>query len=262
MKKVYGKNGVANVRIYPDTTSEVIGTIDKTKGFELIRTTEKNPLFRWHVVFVGKSIGYVREDVSVVKEESKERIIEGYSFPDAPIRTNLKVSFSKEMREKYIPEINKLKANKGVKLLATIMANKEGFKAGTRSFRTNNPGNIGNTDSGANVSYETLKAGIEAQIRYIETIANGTNKAHKFGIRTIKPFYSQEIARNQKTYGIDPNLPGYRFDYKGQLGGFVKIYSTGARGGNGYLSQIISYFKENGIIITEHSTISEIVSIK
>lgn len=192
----------------------------------------------------------------------KDKIIEGYTFPDAPIKDNLKISFSKEMVSEYIPEINKLDIPQGVRLLATIMAQKEGFYGTTRSRRNNNPGNIGNTDSGANVKYETLKAGIIAQIRYIEGIAAGTNKAHLFGNRTIKPFYSAEIARNQKTYGIDPYLPGYRFDYRGQLGAFVKIYSTGARGANGYLSQIISYFKQKGFAITEHTTINEICKLK
>lgn len=192
----------------------------------------------------------------------KNKIIDGYSFPDSVIRTNLKITFSQEIKSEYLPEINKIDTPKGIKLLATVMAQKEGFYGNTRSRRNNNPGNIGNTDNGNNVKYPTLKDGILAQIKYIEGIANGTNKSHKFGPRLIKPFYSEEIARNQKNYGIDPNLPGYQFNYKGQLGAFVKIYSTGARGSNGYLSQIISYFKTNNIVITEHTTIEEIVSIK
>ena len=191
----------------------------------------------------------------------KDKIFEGYSFPDKPINTNTKISFTKEMMDLYFPALEQVGAKRGSKLLATIMASKEGFYKGTRSFKFNNPGNIGNTDSGANKGFKTLKEGIEAQIKYIEGVANGTNKAHKFGARTIKPFYSEEIAKNQKTYGIEPYVPGYKFDYQGQLGAFVKIYSTGARAGNSYLSMITSFFKNHGYDITEHTTIKEITEL-
>lgn len=250
--KVFGKNGKVNVRKEASTSSIVVARIDKTNGVDYISTSNG-----WHKV----KGGYVREDVGIVKSEHKYKdvVFDGYSFVDSPINTNASISFSKEIKDEYIPTIEKMNIPKGVRILATIMANKEGFYKGTRSYRTNNPGNIGNTDSGANATFKTLEDGIKAQINYITRVGKGLHSAHKFGMRTIKPYYSPEIAKNQKTYGIDPYLPGYKFYYKGQLGGFVKIYSTGARAGNGYLSQIISEFKRNGIIITEHTTISEIL---
>ena len=60
---------------------------------------------------------------------------------------------------------------------------------------------------------------------------------------------------------MSPYLPGYEFIYTGQLDQFVKIYATGARGGNGYVSLIISYFKKNGITITPQSKIQDIIKL-
>ena len=57
------------------------------------------------------------------------------------------------------------------------MAQKEGFEKGSRSYRTNNHANMGNVDSGVNVSFPTLKAVIEHQIKTLTRIANGNHKA-------------------------------------------------------------------------------------
>jgi hypothetical protein len=57
-------------------------------------------------------------------------------------------------------------------------------------------------------------------------------------------------------------VPGYDFTFTGQLDQFVKIYSTGARAGNGYLSMIISFFNQNGISIGPDSKIQDIIKIK
>jgi hypothetical protein len=79
--------------------------------------------------------------------------------------------------------------------------------------------------------------------------------------KVIKPYFSKEIARKSKTYGMSPFLPGYKFVFTGKLEQFVKIYSTGARGGNSYLSMIISYFKKNGIDIGPESTIQDVIQM-
>ena len=42
---------------------------------------------------------------------------------------------------------------------------------------------------------------------------------------------------------------------------YVKVYATGARSGNSYLSMIISYFANNGLTITEKMTIEEIIKM-
>ena len=103
---------------------------------------------------------------------------------------------------------------------------------------------------------------INHQVNYIKRVAEGKHRAYPLGkLIVIKPYYSPEIARNQDKYGINPYLPGYRFTYTGQLDQFVKIYATGSRGSNGYLSTIISYFKANGIEINGQSTIAQIISM-
>jgi hypothetical protein len=147
--------------------------------------------------------------------------------------------------------------------LATVMAQQEGFAPGTRSYRTNNPGNIGNTDAGGNNNFKSLKDGITAQLKYIQNVANGKSSAYPVGkSKIIKPYYSPEIAKNQNSYQLTPYLPGYKFEpYTGTLEQFVKIYATGARGGNTYLSTILSFFKKNGFNITEKTTIADIVKL-
>lgn len=192
----------------------------------------------------------------------KDVTIKGSHFPDDPIK-KVKVTFSPEMLNEYIPVMNQLEGTKGMKLLCIIQAQKEGFYKGTRSYRTHNPGNIGNTDSGQNRSLKCLKDGILLQMSYVQRICDGQSKTYPMGKKiTIKPFYSKEIADNQRTYGISPYLPGYEFTFTGQLDQYVKIYSTGARAGNKYLSLIISFFANHGITITPETTLQEIIAIQ
>ena len=68
----------------------------------------------------------------------KDKVFKGASFPDAPIKNNVKISFTKEMINEYLPTIETVEASKGIKLLCIIMASKEGFYKGTRSYRCNN----------------------------------------------------------------------------------------------------------------------------
>jgi peptidoglycan hydrolase-like protein with peptidoglycan-binding domain len=186
--------------------------------------------------------------------------IQGSVFPDATIKYDERVRLNTEVVNEYLPEIKKMNLTKGMELLCTVMAYKEGFRKGTRSYRTNNPGNIGNTDSGANVQIKSLKDGIQRQVNYINSVANGMHRAFPQGKTvTIKPFHSAEIAKNQKAYGMSPYLPGYKFTFTGQLDQFVKIYATGARGGNAYLSMILSFFKQNGIDLKPESKIQDII---
>jgi peptidoglycan hydrolase-like protein with peptidoglycan-binding domain len=189
---------------------------------------------------------------------------EGSVFPDKPIIRTKKINLNSSMRNKYLPALDKalVGSPRGLKLLCTVMAFHEGYREGTRSYINNNPGNIGNTDSGANVKYPTLEAGIERQRDYINGIIAGKSSAYPMGKeKIIKPYYSAEIARNPQ-YGLPANVPGYRFIFTGQIDQFVKIYSTGARAGNGYVSTIISYFAQNNITIKETTTLAEIVNIK
>ena len=196
-------------------------------------------------------------------EKYKGITIYGSEFPDKPILNNAKISFNDEILKEYIPTIEKMNVSKGLKLLLIIMTDHEGYYRGTRSYRTNNPGNIGNTDSGANVRLASLEIGIQRQIDYFTKIINGSSKTYPMNKKvTIKPYYSAEIAKNIKTYQMSPYLPGYEFIFTGQLDQFIKIYSTGARAGNSYLSEIISFFKNHGIELDSKSTLQEINNIK
>lgn len=197
-------------------------------------------------------------------EKYKGVIIQGSVFPDKPVKNNVRVRFNKEILNEYIPEMKSVMSDKprGFQLLITIMAYKEGYRKGTRSYRTKNPGNIGNTDSGANKHNGSLKSGIEMQRNYVLKIVEGRHVAYPMGERKlIKAYYSKEIAKHSKLYGMSPYVPGYDFVFTGQLDQFVKIYATGARAGNSYLSIIISYFAKNGITITAQSKIQDIIKL-
>lgn len=197
-------------------------------------------------------------------DKYKNVTIQGSIFPDAPISNNRKITLSKEINEEYIPTLNALMKTDayGFRLLLTIMAHQEGFFKGSRSYKTHNPGNIGNTDSGLNTPITNLEQGIIAQRNYFLKIINGKHSSYPMNNRVVlKPFYSKEIANNPQ-YGLPCNLPGYDFIFTGQLDQFVKIYSTGARGGNGYLSTIISFFHSHGVEINAQSKIQDIIKIK
>lgn len=197
-------------------------------------------------------------------------VIKGSKAPIGEVRNNIKVEFNDTIIEQYIPVWNTVEAPKGIKMLALIMAVKEGFidnpgtKNDSRSYKFNNPGNIGNTDSGANVKLPTLKAGIEKQIKFLTDIANGKNKLYPLDKKLkLDPYYSPEIAKNKKTYQLEPYCPGYVFEpYTGRLDQFIKIYSTGARQKNTYLSLIVSYFKNMGYEISEATTLQELLLIE
>lgn len=192
----------------------------------------------------------------------KDVVFQGATFPDAPY-TTFPVKLNDTITKEYLPALNTAlpDAPKGLKLLITAMTSMEGFTKGSRSYRTNNPANVGNTDNGANNTFTTLADGIKAQAKFIQDIAAGNKKPYPLNKQVdIKPFYSPEIAKNQATYGISPYVAGYSFLYTGQLDQFLKIYSTGARVSNNYPNTIISYFKQNGITILPIDTLQHIIS--
>jgi hypothetical protein len=193
----------------------------------------------------------------------KDVIFEGATFPGEPVKRNARIVFNDEILKIYIPTINDITAPKGIKLLAIIMTDHEGFNRGSRSFKTNNPGNIGNVDSGKNKKINSLTEGIQYQINELIRIAEGKHSAYPLGKKIfLRPYYSEEIAKNQKTYRMEPYLPGYKFIYDGSLEQFIKIYSTGARARNGYLSAIISFFANHGIEVNSKTTLKEILKVK
>ena len=187
----------------------------------------------------------------------------GATFPDSPYK-DVAVKLNLTILNEYIPALGRAlpAASKGLRLLLTVMTYQEGFKKGTRSYRTNNPGNIGNTDSGTNKKLVKLEDGIQLQANFITDIIAGKKTSFPMNKPVnIAPYFSPEIAKNEKAYGINPNLPGYSFVFTGQLDQFIKIYSTGARATNNYLNCIVTYFKMNGLVITPESTLQDIVKM-
>jgi peptidoglycan hydrolase-like protein with peptidoglycan-binding domain len=260
------QKGLKNVGLWPiltpfsknfgPTTDRIVRKFQKINGLVVDGKVGK--------VTLGRLGVNIELPTSQFDEKYKGVVIEGSVFPDKPISWNARIRLNSEMVNEYLPVMEEVMAGepKGFKLLITIMAYKEGFRKGTRSYRHNNPGNIGNTDSGANAHQINLLVGVRLQKEYVESIVNGTHRAYPMGRRKfIRPYFSKEIARHTKLYGMSPYVPGYRFTFTGKLDQFVKIYSTGARAGNGYINMIISYFKKNGIYITPQSKIQDIIKM-
>lgn len=148
----------------------------------------------------------------------------------------------KYIKDEYVPARDAAlpNASKGVKILITAHSAMEGFYPGSKSYRTKNPGNIGNTDNGATVTYQNLGDGIKKQYDHINGIVMGTNPNYKIG----------------KSYASLGEV------YDGSLYQYLKIYSTAARQSNTYLSYMISYFKKEGYTITGTTKMSEIAALK
>lgn len=193
---------------------------------------------------------------------AKGHVIEGSTFPYDTYRT-VNVALNQTMRTEYLPAMERALQGhtRGMKLLCTVMAFIEGFTPKTRSYKTRNAGNIGNTDSGKSQTFPTFEDGIKAQADYLTRVSQGKHPAYPFGLKLLKPFYSDEIAKHRDTYGIPPQLPGYRFTYSGKLSEFTKIYSTGARVLNTYVDTVISYFAQHGYALTPESKIGEIIEL-
>jgi hypothetical protein len=148
------------------------------------------------------------------------------------------------VRTVYTPALEKALPNipKGMKILMIAQTSHEGFFPGTKSYRTNNPGNIGNTDDGSIKSFPTLEEGIKAQYSYIVRAVSGQNKNFAIG------------AKNPAALGSET--------YQGYLYQYLRIYATGARANNAYLSFIITYFEKEGMTITPRSLMTDITAMK
>lgn len=198
-------------------------------------------------------------------EKYLKMTFDGSTFPDDPYRI-VKVSMGDHIVKKYLPAFERAipDAQLGKRLLLAVMADTEGFRPGTRSFRNNNPGNIGNTDSGTNVNYLTLEDGIRAQVNHLDKILAGKSKYYPIGKAVhLPPGYSPEMEHNKKVYDVKSGYyPGYRFVFTGQLDQYVKIYATLARVNNSYVNRIVSWFHQNGFTgVTPESKIQDLVKL-
>ena len=150
--------------------------------------------------------------------------------------------FTQYIKSEYIPARDKALPNlsKGLKILITAHTQMEGFYPGSKSYRTKNPGNIGNIDNGATVTYPTLGEGIQAQYNYVKKIVDG----------------------NHLAYQMNKYNSGAGLTYTGTIDQYLKIYATGARTSDTYVNLVIAAFKQEGITITKQTTLKEIYNIK
>lgn len=166
--------------------------------------------------------------------------------PNPNTATGTNITPNSTITTKYIPALNSIpNLSKGAKLLMIAQTVHEGFSAtpapGTLSYRTNNPGNIGNTDDGTTKSFTTISEGAKAQQGIVTRVANGSSKSYKIG--------------SKPTCALGDEA------YTGALYQYLRIYSTGARDSNSYLNSIIGYFAQNGVTITPNTTMAQIYAI-
>jgi hypothetical protein len=82
MKKVYGKTGTSNVREKASTSSTIVGTVNKSKGLEFVSKSRRIAGFIWYKVKLDDNkFGFVREDVSVIVDETKVEATTGRENP-------------------------------------------------------------------------------------------------------------------------------------------------------------------------------------
>lgn len=159
--------------------------------------------------------------------------------------TGTTLNLNSSITNEYIPARDSLNLPTGIKLLITAQTAVEGFSStpvpGTKSYKTKNPGNIGNTDNGSTKTFPTLVDGIIAQKNIITNVANNSSVSYKLG--------------SKPTCALgDEKYDGYLYQY-------LRIYSTGARMNNNYLSNIIGFFAANGKTITPKTTIAQIYAL-
>ncbi|MCE9585666.1 pilin [Candidatus Nomurabacteria bacterium] len=163
--------------------------------------------------------------------------------PNPDTATGSAVTLNDTIKEKYLPSRDTItNLSTGTKLLITAQTHMEGFFPGSKSFRTNNPGNIGNTDDGSTKTFSNLKDGIQAQGDIVTRVANNTSTSYQIGKKI-------PCALGDETYN-------------GSLYQYLRIYSTSARFSNVYLNTIIGFFKDNGKTITARTKISDLIKVQ
>ena len=158
--------------------------------------------------------------------------------PDSAAGTSMKSVISKPAMPEYITARDNIAGiTLGKKYLITAQTAVEGFYSSSKSYTTNNPGNIGNTDDGKTKKFSTLTEGIQAQI---SKVVSGSG-SYKIGSK--------------------PTCALGNESYQGYLYQYLRIYSTSARQNNIYLNDIIGYFADNGKKITGKTTMDQIYNM-
>lgn len=195
----------------------------------------------------------------------KGLVVKGSTVPDGVYQVQ-KVSLGSHIKHKYLPAAERVLKDQplGLKLLLIIMADTEGYYPGSRSYDTNNPGNIGNNDAGKNVRYKTIEEGIEKQLSEIIEVVEGRDKYFRLGKEmNLQWGFSEEMEKNKRRYQVESGFyPGYKFVFTGQIDQYVKIYATLPRVNNVYVNRIVSWFHQNGFThVTPESKIQDLVKL-
>lgn len=184
----------------------------------------------------------INPDLLIVEPDITKATLDAYTeyLKETGATVSFK-DFTQYIKSEYIPtrDIALPNITKGMKILITAHAQMEGFYPGSKSYRTNNPGNIGNDDLNHLNPYPTLTDGIKAQYAYINRVATGQHQHYKVGT-----FY-----------------PDVGFTYTGTLDQYLKIYATGARTSPAYVNLMIAAFKQGGYIITKDTLMSDIIKL-
>ncbi|MCC7436799.1 hypothetical protein IT402_02920 [Candidatus Nomurabacteria bacterium] len=169
----------------------------------------------------------------------------------------IKISYEgkrKAIKEIYAPARDRAIPNtsQGIRLLMTAHISMEGFYPGSMSYRTNNPGNIGNV--GANnqgisqkrTCYATLENGIKRQYSHIANLVSGNNPSYKIGRKV-------EVIPSAQRY------PGESWIYDGSLWQYLYIYAPESpEKRNAYLSHVISFFASEGMTINRETKMKDL----
>jgi hypothetical protein len=214
----------------------VLGLILALGAYAILNTINPN--------LVGGSLTFNSVDIVISADDtstgsSTSLCISTTNPPNPDSAKGSKLTLNPTMTNEYLPAIKKLTSiSTGKRLLMTAQTHTEGFYPGSKSYRTNNPGNIGNTDDGKTKTFKTLEEGIAAQ--------------------------STKVVSGQGSYQIGGKSKCALGDetYDGSLYQYLRIYSTGARKSNTYVDSIIGYFAQNGKTITARTKMTEIYNMK
>ena len=196
--------------------------------------------------------------------ECEVLMVDGFATPSTyggkdikPPRAYKKVSMNPYIKNDIFTIIEsdeyKSKYTKGHRMMALAYVIKEGYykkvpyENSSSSYKTKNPGNIGNTDSGVVSVQPNIKTGMNLLMGYFTRVATGKARNYPFGNVVIPQFFSEDINKRYNTYlRPDGCLPGYRGNFQGELGFFVKKYATFARVNNNGITGIWTIFSING----------------
>jgi hypothetical protein len=217
-----------------------------------------------HSITGNRWVTNIKAQTIVLKGTTEKRSGPTYSddFSNTGVsnteRKGLKSSgkVSNYIKTEYIPALDKAVPNgrKGIKMLITAQTQMEGFFPGAKSYRTKNPGNIGNTDNGGTKKLDSLELGVKLQYNYVEKVALNKDPNYPVGKNKTAPGVNDRDSG--QTY------PSINFKpYTGTLDQYLQIYSTGARKYDTYVNLVIAYFKRNGHTITKDTTLKEIYDI-